>query len=267
MLIYNNPSNQSNSLNYITELHGKHSSMLMDFALLQLNNEKYNFDTKNKELALLLMTGEATIQWGDNSQKIKRVSLLEEAPIVLHCPCNTRIHIEAHGDVEFALQLTENNNQFSPVLYNKNNIRNEYFGKGSMQDTSTRNVRTVFDAATVPYSNMVIGEAINYPGKWSSYPPHKHPQPELYHYRFFPEHGFGYGEMGDTVYKLKHKSTLLIESGVTHPQCSAPGYAMYYLWMIPHLKDAKFGPDSRIFVDEHAWLLDPKTDIWQPTVV
>ncbi len=266
MLIYYNQNDTKNSLNYITELHGKHSTMLMDFALLQLNNESYRFHTQNKELALLLMTGEATLKWENSSEKIKRTSLLDEAPITLHCPCDTEIHIEAHGKVEFALQLTENNTQFTPLLYNASNIRNEYFGKGSMQNTSTRNVRTIFDAATAPHSNMVIGEVVNYPGKWSSYPPHNHPQPEVYHYRFFPEHGFGYGEVGDAIYKLKHKSTLLIEPWVTHPQCAAPGYAMYYIWMIPHIKDAKFGPDSRMFVDEHKWLLDPDADIWQPPI-
>jgi 5-deoxy-glucuronate isomerase len=41
---------------------------------------------------------------------------------------------------------------------------------------------------------------------------------------------------------------------------AAPGYAMHYVWMIPHLADARFGPDSRQFVAEHSWLLGSEGD-------
>ena len=46
---------------------------------------------------------------------------------------------------------------------------------------------------------MIVGETINPPGNWSSYPPHKHdrlvpgvevPLEEVYHYRFSPAGGF-----------------------------------------------------------------------------
>ena len=40
---------------------------------------------------------------------------------------------------------------------------------------------------------MVLGEVLNLPGKWSSYPPHHHPQPEVYFYRFDYPDGFGAG--------------------------------------------------------------------------
>lgn len=249
----------------ITELDGAHSSMLMNFGLLNLDSgDDYTINTDTMETALLLLSGEAELNWADEKAVLQRNSLIDELPTLLHIPCNTPLRIDAKTNAEFAVQQTVNKQHFEATLYQKQQIRNEFFGAGTMQDTSTRNVRTIFDADNAPYSNMVIGEVVNYPGKWSSYPPHNHPQPEIYHYRFFPEHGFGFGEAGDTVYKLRHKSTLLIDPWVTHPQCAAPGYVMYYIWMIPHLPNAKFGPDSRNFIEEHSWLLNKDAEIWTP---
>jgi len=47
-----------------------------------------------------------------------------------------------------------------------------------------------------------------------------------------------------------------------HPQTAAPGYAMFYVWTIPHLPGNRFGPDSRIFEEKHSWVMDPLANIW-----
>ena len=51
-----------------------------------------------------------------------------------------------------------------------------------------------------------------------------------------------------------------------HPQVTAPGYAMWYSWMIRHLPDEQGGPwkKTRTDLPEHTWLLDPDAKIWQP---
>ena len=48
---------------------------------------------------------------------------------------------------------------------------------------------------------MVLGEVVNLPGKWSSYPPHHHPQPECYFYRFDKPMGFGAGWGNGEIYE------------------------------------------------------------------
>ncbi len=249
----------------ITERDGKHSAMLMNFGLINLQQgQRYRVVSERCESALLVLNGSLTLSWNGGTQRVSRGSLLDEAPHVLHVSAGCAVEIEAHGEAELALQQTENARDFAPVFYAPSEVQTAKFGDGVLQGTSTRVVRTVFDAASAPYSNMVLGEVVNFPGRWSSYPPHNHPQPEVYHYRFFPSHGFGFGEVGDKVYKLKDKSTLMIEPWVVHPQTAAPGYAMYYIWMIPHLPEAKFGPDSRQFVEPHTWLLDKGADaaVW-----
>jgi 5-deoxy-glucuronate isomerase len=91
---------------------------------------------------------------------------------------------------------------------------------------------------------------ITYPGRWSSYPPHHHPQPELYYYRFDRPQGYGHAECGDEVYKVREHDVLRIPGGRDHAQCAAPGYHMYYLWTIRHLEGARYAgfettPDHR----------------------
>lgn len=120
--------------------------------------------------------------------------------------------------------------------------------------TAERVVRSAIADATAPHSNLVLGEVINRPGCWSSYPPHHHPHPEVYHYRFVPEAGFGYSEEGEQVYKVHHRDTVVLSPGLTHPQTSAPGYTMVYLWTMPHLAGNRFRDESRDFVKEHSWL-------------
>ena len=96
---------------------------------------------------------------------------------------------------------------------------------------------------------------ISYPGKWSSYPPHHHPQPEVYHYRYLPEQGFSFAGLGDDVVKVHHGDTVLILNDATHPQVVAPGYAMFLIWVIRHLDDNPY--DKPTFEPEHLWVQDP----------
>jgi 5-deoxy-glucuronate isomerase len=139
-------------------------------------------------------------------------------------------------------------------------------GAGTMRETSTRIVRTCFDDTNRGESNLVIGEVIGVPGKWSSYPPHHHPQPEIYHYRFLPARGFGLTAIGETAYIIRDRDTILIREGEVHPQVTGPGYAMWYLWVIRHLDGARYGPatNTPVFVEEHAWVMGDESKIWQP---
>jgi len=131
-----------------------------------------------------------------------------------------------------------------------------------LEDTSYRIVRTIFDINNRPESKLVLGEDITFPGRWSSYPPHYHPQPEIYHYRFTSPDGYGHGELGDDVYKIHNYDTIKILDKKVHSQVAAPGYGMYYLWVIRHLPGNPY--TSPVFAREHSWLLDPKASYWKP---
>lgn len=83
--------------------------------------------------------------------------------------------------------------------------------------------------------------------------PHTHVEPEIYFYKFLPENGYGYAEVGDTVYKVHHNDATCMAHGVTHSQATAPGYAEYYIWAI-RLRDND--PMVTTVVPEHAWVAE-----------
>ncbi|MDK2919452.1 MAG: 5-deoxy-glucuronate isomerase [Candidatus Petromonas sp.] len=247
--------------NSIAEMNGKHSNMLMDVGILKMRKDdaKINID-ESKETAFLLLDGTVILEWEDNKKEISRSSLFDEEPFCLHVPKGIEVKITSVSEAEVLIQKTTNEKTFNSKLYAQEDCRSDVFGEGVLGDTSRRVVRTIFDYCNAPYSNLVIGEVINYPGKWSSYPPHHHPQPEIYYYRFNKPQGFGCSIIGDNVYKISHNSMAAIPGGLVHPQTTAPGYAMYYCWMIRHLDDNPW--TDRIDEEAHKWLLDSNAKIW-----
>lgn len=220
--------------NPITFVDDKNDISKMDFGIIKLQAGDTYRTAEKKERAILLIHGAAEIEYGGVLESVKRGSFLDENAVCLHLPESENVTITASCDTEFAYEAVYNSNRFNTKLYTQNECKTENFGKNEFGDTANRFVRTVIDDSIAPYSNLVIGEVINRPGKWSSYPPHHHIQPEIYHYRFYPEQGFGFCSEGENVYKVHNGDTAVIRGGVVHPQVAAPGYAMYYLWMIPH---------------------------------
>ena len=250
-----------NGYNSITEINKKHIDMLMDFGVLMLNNGKsYKISEKEKEVAVLLVTGDIELTWNGKAVHISRDSFLNERPWCLHVPKMTEIKISAEKKSEIIIQKTNNDKHFESKLYTQKECRSEIFGEGVLDETSNRTVRTIFDYNNAPYSNLVIGEVINHPGRWSSFPPHDHPQPEIYHYKFIQKQGFGVSIIEDEAFVVRNDDTVCISPGTVHPQVTSPGYPMWYCWMIRHLDNDPF--IDRYFRDEHKWLLDPNAKIW-----
>lgn len=246
----------------VTEQRGIHKEMLLDFGILKMKRGDEYRSEAGTERAFLLIEGTCTFRWDKKSVSVERDSCFGESPTALHVSKDTEVVIQADDECELCIEGAENNNSFESRLFMPKDVRSDIFGGGTLNETSIRTVRTVFDGEINPLSNMVLGEVINHPGKWSSYPPHHHPQPEIYHYRFFPEQGFGISVLDDDASVVKHGDTTLIPPGKTHSQGAAPGYAMYYIWMIPHLPEDRWVPSTRYYTKEHEWLLEKDVKIW-----
>lgn len=230
--------------------------MGMEFGVVRMETgDVMNFNYA-QEVVYDLLSGKVTFEWEGNKQEVERKSCFHEGAILLHVPENVKVTITASSDVEIAISRTENKKYFEPRLMLAEDCKdpNEQRGAGQMNECSTRIVRTFFDRATCPETNFFIGEVVHYPGKWSSYPPHQHVEPELYYYKFLPENGYGLAEYGDDAAKVRNNDLMGMPANVTHSQAAAPGYAEYYLWCI-RLRD-----DENIVttvVDEHAWVAQP----------
>jgi 5-deoxy-glucuronate isomerase len=109
---------------------------------------------------------------------------------------------------------------------------------------TARRVRTY-----VARGELVVGETLNPPGGWSSWPPHQHTHEEIYLYRFSPQHGFGVhvalgdgGAGGDAPIVVRDGDIVRITAN-EHPVVAAPGCAMYYLWALAGDTDT---PDTSV---------------------
>ncbi len=246
----------------LTEADGAHSDMLMDIGLLLLREgERRVFLDGLNETAFLLLEGSVTLSWEERRESVSRTSVFDEGPCCLHVPRGTRVDVEAGSGAELLIQKTANGASFPSVLYTPELARTRILGEGGMLGAARRVLRDIFNYGNAPYSNMVMGELITLPGKWSSYPPHHHPQPEVYYYRFDRPQGFGVSIIGDSARIVRHNDLSAIPGGLCHPQVSAPGYAMYYCWMIRHLDGNPW--TDRIDDPDHAWLHDPNAVIWE----
>ncbi len=239
---------------------------MMDVGLLVLEaGESYSFIEAGKEIAALLIKGEAEFKWEGKSEKGERTDEFDFNPYCLHTPAGVGIEITAEVHSEFYIQMSANTTAFEPKFYTPDNIHTQRAGaNGEIGGKMRRNIRTVFDYSTAPYSTMVLGEVVNFPGTWSSYPPHWHPQPEVYFYRYDKPQGFGAGFTNGKVFETHHNGLLLITDDF-HSQAAAPGYALYYVWGIRHL-DGNPWKKTRIDLEEHLWMLEDNAEIWDEKV-
>ncbi len=129
------------------------------------------------------------------------------------------------------------------------------------RDNWARNVRTVLGPEHAA-GRLLLGETINPPGNWSSYPPHKHDDhrppmevqlEEVYLFKVDPASGFGvqirYTGDGEEAFTVRDGDVAAIKAGY-HPVVAAPGYALYYLWVM-----AGQGRQMVPYLDpQHAWV-------------
>jgi 5-deoxy-glucuronate isomerase len=208
----------------------------------------------------LAFSGTGSLACAGTQLEFCRPEWVETPPTVVHCCAGTSVEVANSGKaaVEVLIVQARNPRVFSPRYYRAAGIQIEQRGKGILQETCHRVVRLVFDDSNgPPESNLVLGEVVNLSGRWSSYPPHSHPQPEIYYYRFDPPNGYGYGELGDAAFKVRGGDLLAITNNRSHCQVSAPGYTMYYLWAVRHLEGNRYRGFT--FDPEHAWTLNQRS--------
>lgn len=247
--------------NSITEINGKSSEMMMDFGILKLKNGSEYFDDNKLEKIFLLIYGEVEIEWEGNTKTLIRESFLDDDFVALNVPFDVDVKIKSIcDDCEIAVIRTENSVRFDSILRDKENSVIETRGKDTMDDAGRRIVKTLMDKSLSPESNIMFGEDVHYPGKWAGFPSHSHNQPEIYFYKFQPQNGFGLLKLGDEGVLLEHNDTVTIDPDLVHPQVAAPGYAMYFLWIIRHLEGNPYlKPD---FEEEHLWVEAPGAKYW-----
>lgn len=255
--LFGYPEFDKNGEKILTTYNNEYSDMMMDIRVYRLEaGETREFMRKDEEMAVLLLSGNIVFAWEGNREKADRKDVFTEGPWCVHVCTGTSVSVTAESPSEILVQCTKNKKEFSAKLYRPKDAPWVYSCKGKFGDVARRRVSTIFDYETAPYSKMVLGEVLNDRGNWSGYPPHRHPQPETYYFKFDRPEGFGASFVGDHVFKSTDGSFSAIPGGELHPQAAAPGFQMYTCWMIRHLDGNPWLQTDRCEDERYTWLHD-----------
>ncbi len=196
---------------------------------------------EKKETGLILLKGKGEVKVGKNVWKIERENIFSQKSSGIYIPPGIGWEIRAEKPLELAIARAYSKKEGKPVLISPSMIEKEIRGKEGFR----REVYNIIDER-IDAEKLIIGETINFPGEYSSFPPHKHDKDnlpeeskleEVYLFKMKPEEGFGMTRLYtaekdlDKAYVIKNNSFLLIPRGY-HPITVIPGYRLYYLWVL-----------------------------------
>lgn len=230
------PEFNENGEKIIARMDGINSDMLTDITVIKLKKgESREFYHPKKEFAVLQTEGVLRFIADGVDETATRSDVFEDLPVCLHVCRGKVAKVVAAENGEVIVQSTFNDKNFPTAFYRKEDVIRTVSCEGKWENTAVRDVNTVFDYDNAPYSNMVMGEVLARQGRWWSYVPHYHPQPEVYYYKFTRKEGFGACFIGEEAHTVKDGSAGCFPGMKTHVQVTAPGYPMYCCWMIRHL--------------------------------
>ncbi|MCL6538394.1 MAG: 5-deoxy-glucuronate isomerase [Acidothermus sp.] len=188
-----------------------------------------------------------------------RRDVFERPGYAIYVPPRERVELMARTPTELVETWAPlDGGEAAPVrIIGPNDQRLAQVGSGNW----SRSVRTILGPEHAA-GRLLLGETINPPGNWSSYPPHKHDRQappdevrleEVYFFKVDPPEGFGvqirYDDDGEELFLVRDGDVAAIRSGY-HPVVAAPGYSLYYLWVM-----AGEGRQMIPFLDpRYAWI-------------
>lgn len=215
----------------------------IEFGLLNLlPGASYAGATADCEAVLVLLSGDAIVRCDDGEPwALRRAGIFEEPASGAYIPPDAQFAVETPSGLLAALAFAPSDGGFPARAITPADVSIAVRG-------SVPFLRRVHDIATgqFPAGRLLVGETFNEPGQWSSYPPHKHDEhnppvesvaEEVYYFRVDPQQGFGlqwlYANDGalDEAYAVRDGDIVTLPRGY-HPVAAAPGYKLYYLWIL-----------------------------------
>lgn len=224
----------------------------LTFGLLLLKqSQDFMYKEEEKESVFILIKGQVIFKINSKEYTTNlRRDVFVDNPSALYVPKNLDLLIKAVTDSEIVVAKAFCTDSGSEYFIPAEKVRNKYVGESNWK----RQVRDVVDSS-VPAQRLIVGETINLPGCWSSWPPHKHDiddfpnelkADELYHFRIEPTYSFAlqriYNKNIDESYVIRDGDTVITKTGY-HPVVAAPGTLVYYIWVVSNEK-RKFLPST-----------------------
>ena len=164
----------------LTRAYGKTAVSMMNITVYRLKaGEELEIAEPGMETAILILEGDVTMYCEDKEYVCKRKSVFTELPTCLHVSKDVAVIVKANAASEILVQSTENEKVFATRLFRPEDCMSFVSCEGRWENTAVRDVVDIINIKNSPYSNMVLGEVYARQGRWWSYIPHDHPQPEV----------------------------------------------------------------------------------------
>ena len=212
------------------------------------------------ELCAVVLSGtvDATVDGAPLGTAARDGDVFDGTGDAVYAPAGSQLELVAHSNAVVAVAAASVDGASGParvIRPAEQDVRSAGVGNWS------RSIRTILGPDDEA-GRLVVGETISPSGNWSSYPPHKHDrqappdevaQEEVYLYRFNPAGGFGvqlrYDDATESARIVHDGDVVAIPAGY-HPVVAAPGYELYYLWVIAG-ESRELVP---FFDPQHAWV-------------
>ena len=219
---------------------GNKGLKLIEFGILSLKKgEIFREESKKKEVVLVILSGKCKVTSHGKEWKSvgERKSVFEGKPYAVYIPANSEYTVTGLGNVEIALCKAPANPRKMARLITPKDIRALSRGRENWY-------RDAYEIATLreEAESLIVGETISGPGNWCSYPPHRHEVEEMYFFKVNPPQGFGVQRVYtedkklDELYVIENNTLVAIPEGY-HPLVAAPGYSVWFLYVIATRKD------------------------------
>jgi 5-deoxy-glucuronate isomerase len=222
--------------------------------------EAVSLRTDDEEMALVLLAGKCTADWGQGKAPIGgRKNVFDGLPYALYLPSGNSVVLEAETLCEIAECRVPSTVPLAPRLITPGDVSSNLRGG----ENASRQIVDVIPTG-FPADKLVVIEVYTPGGNWSSYPPHKHEVhnppneadlDEIYYYRMNDPRAFAFQNLYSSDYarssvlKVYDGDVVLVRDGY-HPVVAGPGYDCYYLNFLA-------GTSRSMMVTEdphHVWL-------------
>ncbi len=236
---------------------------LTEFGIIDLKEgENHIAETGKNEVALIILGGKCAVT-GDGFDFPSvggRKDVFSGKPHTVYIPCGKGYKVTALTDVELAWTASPSDLKTEAYVITPEQTKEAHIGKDNYQRDAVLMLTDAF-----PSKHLFIGEAYVPSGNHASYPPHRHDfdnlpvevdMEEVYFFRFNPGQGYGiqkiYTDDRDIDYTctVQQNDITLIPRGY-HPVINAPGYTMYYLWIMAGTNHRKF---LSVMDPNHKWI-------------